>query len=112
MRQEDVFNVSDTATVGAVGLTEAIPAALRSVRLRATFAKTLETWRPDLVLTFDSPSMMLRLCATAKSKGIPTVHCVAPQPARARDARPEYRIRLTDYYACFLTNLHFSIRTG
>jgi lipid-A-disaccharide synthase len=79
LQQMDVYNLHSTTGLGAVGVLEALPKAYAAKRMREAFAYALRRWDPDLVLTVDSPSLMLPLCRIAKASGHATCHWVGPQ---------------------------------
>jgi lipid-A-disaccharide synthase len=100
LREESIFTVAQTDDLGVVGIMEALPAIAKSFQLRSRFQETLSTWRPDLVLTVDSPTLMLRLCRSAKRMGVPAVQLVSPQVWAWRPGRVTQVNSSTDRVLC------------
>ncbi len=63
----------------AMGLAEVVSKLPRLWRLERRLRADLLRWRPDVLLTVDSPGLMLRLGRFARSHGIRVVHAVSPQ---------------------------------
>lgn len=100
LRALDVFNVYDTAGVGAVGLLEALPKAYAVKKMTDAYKYSLKRWSPDLVLTVDSPSLMLPLCRLARSAGVPACHWVGPQVWAWRASRVPRVAKAADRILC------------
>ncbi|MBT3217800.1 MAG: lipid-A-disaccharide synthase, partial [Proteobacteria bacterium] len=89
MRAARVHSLASGEDATVLGVAEALGKAATAARTLWRLEKALRVWRPDLLLTVDSPSLLLRLAKRAKKRGIITVHWVSPQiwawrPGRAR----------------------------
>jgi len=89
MRTEGVRPFARAESITAVGTIEALRAARRIPGVWTRLARAMDGWRPDLVLTVDSPGLLLHVGRRARRRGIPVVHLVSPQlwawrPRRAR----------------------------
>jgi lipid-A-disaccharide synthase len=89
LRAAGVEAVARAESITAVGAVEALCAVRRVPRVWTRLARAMDQWRPDLVLTVDSPGLLLRVGRRARRRGIPVVHLVSPQlwawrPGRAR----------------------------
>lgn len=89
MRALGVDVVADSSQATAAGLVEVVGAVPRIARLMSLLERDAVRFDPDVVVTVDSPGMMLRLGARFRRRGLPVVHVVAPQvwawrPERAR----------------------------
>jgi lipid-A-disaccharide synthase len=88
------------ALEGSIGPWEAAKHMPQHVRgIRALQRLVVDT-RPDLLLTIDSPSALLRVAATAKAHNIPSVHWVSPQVWAWRPGRVKKISRVVDELWC------------
>lgn len=90
MRKAGVRAIRDAEDATAVGIIEAIGAARRLNGLLDDLGAAIDREQPDVVVTIDSPGLLLRLAARVRATGRPTVHWVSPQvwawrPGRVRD---------------------------
>ncbi|MBN2798789.1 MAG: lipid-A-disaccharide synthase [Deltaproteobacteria bacterium] len=100
LRSAGVEVLARAEAVTAVGLVEVagvLPSALRLLRL---VDRELERWRPDALLTVDSPDLMLRVAALGRAKGVRTVHLVSPQVWAWRPGRVREVARCVDTLLC------------
>jgi len=72
---QSLFPMNELAVMG---LFEVLPHARRLLRRIRETAAAAEAWRPDLVLTIDSPSFANRFVSRLQLPGVPRVHYVAP----------------------------------
>lgn len=79
LRAWGVDAVGDARVLGAIGPVEAARSLPEALRLLDRAEAAIADWRPDVVLTVDSPSWMLRLARRARARGFRTVHWVSPQ---------------------------------
>lgn len=66
------------AELAVMGLMEVLPHARRLLRRIRETAAAAEAWKPDIVVTIDSPSFANRFAARLHLPGVPKVHYVAP----------------------------------
>jgi lipid-A-disaccharide synthase len=79
MRALGVRATAQSEDVTAVGIVEAIGAAARVRRVRAALLADVQGFRPDLVLTIDSPGLLLPFARQVRAAGVRVVHWVSPQ---------------------------------
>ncbi|MBW1880023.1 MAG: lipid-A-disaccharide synthase [Deltaproteobacteria bacterium] len=89
MRLAGVDAMARAESITAVGVVEALRAVRRAPAVLNRLADAMDSWQPDLVLTVDSPGLLLHVGRRARRRGIPVVHLVSPQlwawrPGRAR----------------------------
>ena len=88
-RAAGVSPIADADALTVIGF-KGVPAALPAIgRTMRRVVRCLDAWRPDLLLTVDSPDAMLMLCRAARRRGVPAIHWVSPQvwawrPGRVR----------------------------
>jgi lipid-A-disaccharide synthase len=92
-----VARAEDLSVFGFTGVVKGLPRVLGALR-RAV--DSLERWRPDLVLTVDAPSSMLKLARAARRRGIPAVHWVSPQVWAWRPGRVKKIATSVDALLC------------
>ena len=100
LRSAGVSEIAGFEGVSAVGLAEAARVVPAAVRTLTVLTDALRTRRPDLLLTIDSPSLLLRLGRRAKRMGIPTLHWVSPQVWAWRAGRIRTLGRRVDGLMC------------
>ncbi|MEZ4319144.1 MAG: lipid-A-disaccharide synthase [Myxococcota bacterium] len=83
-----------------VGLAEIVPRLPRLAALMHRLERDIVAWRPDAVLTIDSPSFTLRLAPRLRARGLRVVHWVAPQVWAWRPHRAARIHRNIDALAC------------
>jgi lipid-A-disaccharide synthase len=97
--QTSLFPLADLAVMG---LAEILPRIRQlSQRLNQAVAD-IETTRPDLIVTIDSPGFNLRLLKRIKTLGLKRVHYVAPQVWAWREHRVKKYPGLWDSLLCLL----------
>jgi lipid-A-disaccharide synthase len=79
MRSLGVHLIADTKDATVIGFTAVVGAFPRLLMISAKLKRLLVTWRPDLVVTIDSPGLLLPIARRARQLGIPAVHWVSPQ---------------------------------
>ena len=80
--------------IGAVGIIEALPTALRAPQTLRTLERDVRAFSPDVLVTIDSPSLLLRLARRLPE--VPRVHWVAPQVWAWRPSRAQRVLRDVD----------------
>ncbi len=85
-----LFPLSDLAVMGLVEVLPRAPRLLARLRQTAGMARR---WKPDVLVTIDSPGFNFRLARRLRGLETPIVHYVAPQvwawrPKRARHMAP------------------------
>jgi lipid-A-disaccharide synthase len=86
----------------AVGLAEVVGSVPRLAALLRRLQRDVRRLRPDLVLTVDSPGLLLRLGRAARQLDVPVVHAVCPQIWASRPHRVATLHRSADLVLCLL----------
>lgn len=86
------------------GLVEILPHLAKILKRIKQTKEALRTFKPDLLVTIDSPGFCLKIAKYAKKIGIPVVHYVAPsvwawRPARAKKLAKKIGL---DHLLCLL----------
>lgn len=71
-----LFPIADVAVMGLLSIVPRLPIVMHRLRLTV---QAMRAFRPDVVVTIDSPAFTLRIARQAKRAGIPVIHYVAPQ---------------------------------
>jgi lipid-A-disaccharide synthase len=102
MAEQGVASLFPMHDLALMGLVEVLPRLthLRR-RLRQTIAD-IETRRPDVVVTIDSPGFTLRVLKAIAPLGVKRVHYVAPQVWAWRESRVRHYPGLWDQLLCLL----------
>ncbi len=79
MRAEGVEPVAHAEEATAFGLVEVVGAIPRLSRLLDTLTADVRASDPEVVVTIDSPDLLLRLGERLRARGVPVVHWVCPQ---------------------------------
>ena len=79
MRQSGVRAVARSEDATAFGLVEVVAQLPRLARLARRLNREIRAFKPDVVLTIDSPGLLMRVGRQAKSDGFRVVHWVCPQ---------------------------------
>jgi len=79
MRHAGVRAVVNAEDATAFGLVEVVGQLPRLMRVERQLSAEIRTWKPDVVLTIDSPGLLLRVGRRAKAHGLPVIHWVCPQ---------------------------------
>ena len=98
MRAVGVDAVARAEDATVIGLVEAIGAVPRLARLLDRLESDLDP--DDVLLTADSPSLLLRLARRARGRGIPAVHVVSPQVWAWRPGRIDRVAASVDAMLC------------
>lgn len=104
MEAEGLVSLFPSDELAVMGLFEVLP-RLRAILARlAQTVQDVETWRPDVLLTIDSPAFGLRVARKAKAArpGLTTVHYVAPSVWAWRPGRARKMARYTDHVLALL----------
>ena len=102
MEQEGLHSLFPMRDLAVMGLAEILP-RLRSLNRRLGEAVAdIETRRPDLVVTIDSPGFALRLLSRIRGLGIKRVHYVGPQVWAWREHRARKFPGLWEKLLCLL----------
>ena len=102
MRLAGCESWADIDQLSVMGVFEVLPHLPRLLRLkRALVARALEP-RVDLFVGVDFPGFNLRLAATMKAAGVPTVHYVSPQVWAWRSGRVKGMAATLDRVLCLL----------
>ena len=102
MRAAGCESWADIEQLSVMGVFEVLPHLPRLWRLkRALVARALEP-RADLFVGVDFPGFNLRLAATLKAHGLPTLHYVSPQVWAWRSGRVRGMAKTLDRLLCLL----------
>ncbi len=71
--------LADTTTLSSIGLVEAIPFIVPTLRIQAKLKNFLKDFRPDLVVLIDYIGSNVKVGKIARQLGIPVVYYIAPQ---------------------------------
>jgi lipid-A-disaccharide synthase len=71
--------LADTTTLSSIGLVEAIPFIVPTLRIQAKLKSFLKDFRPDLVVLIDYIGSNVKVGKIARKLGIPVVYYIAPQ---------------------------------
>jgi lipid-A-disaccharide synthase len=96
-----IFPMTD---ISLFGLVELIPHLFKVLKRIKQTKEALDTFKPDVLVTIDSPGFCLRIAKYAKQLDIPVVHYVAPsvwawRAGRAKKFAKKIRI---DHLLCLL----------
>lgn len=70
---------ANTTTMAVMGLTEVVSKLGSILKIMGMMKKSLDEYRPDLVILIDYPDFNLRLAKAAKKKGIKVFYYISPQ---------------------------------
>jgi lipid-A-disaccharide synthase len=79
MRRVGVEPIGRAEDATALGLVEVAGKIPRLLRLRSDLNKAIRAFAPDVVVTIDSPGLLLRVGKRAMADGYPVVHWGCPQ---------------------------------
>lgn len=98
---QSLFPMSDLSVMGLVEVVPRLPALL--VRKRQVL-RAIRAFRPDILLTIDSPEFALRVARSARRMlpGLRIVHCVAPSVWAWRPERAARLRGVVDHLLCLL----------
>ena len=98
MRESGVSSLAHGEGLGAVGLVEALPTALQAPSILRRLERDIRLFRPDVLVTVDSPSLLLR--QARRVPDLARVHWVAPQVWAWRRGRARRVLRDVDTLLC------------
>ncbi|NCG20102.1 MAG: lipid-A-disaccharide synthase [Rhodobacterales bacterium] len=102
MAAQGVQSVGRLSALHAFGLFEVLPKLTSIWALRKKLQADIACWRPDLVVTIDSPDFMLSFARHCRSLGIPVLHWVSPQVWAWRAGRVRQLAKSVDTLCCLL----------
>jgi lipid-A-disaccharide synthase len=70
---------ANTSTMAVMGLTEVVSKLGSILKIMGMMKKSLDEYRPDLVILIDYPDFNLRLAKAAKKRGIKVFYYISPQ---------------------------------
>lgn len=79
MAAQGVQLVADTTTLSSIGLVEAIPFIVPTLRIQSKLKTYLKQFRPDLVVLIDYIGFNVKVGRLARALGIPVIYYIAPQ---------------------------------
>jgi lipid-A-disaccharide synthase len=79
MAAEGLTSLFPLHDIAVMGLTEVLPQIPRIFRRLGETAAAIRAQRPDVLVTIDAPSFVLRVIRRTRSPDLPVVHYVAPQ---------------------------------
>jgi len=102
MRDVGVTAAHKSEAATTLGLVEALVRIPDLLDLARRIEDDLLSWKPDLLLTIDSPSLLLRIGRFARRRGIRVVHTVSPQLWAWRPGRAARVAQSCDTLLCLL----------
>ncbi len=102
MREAGCESWADIEQLSVMGVFEVLPHLPRLWRLKRTLVARALTPPVDLFVGVDFPGFNLRLAATMKAAGVPTVHYVSPQVWAWRSGRVKGMAATLDRVLCLL----------
>ena len=103
MQEEGMVSLFPMSELSVMGIAEVLPRYPALVRRLNEAAEDVIGWRPDALVTIDSPDFSLRLAKQVKeSADIPTIHYVAPSVWAWRPGRAEKMARSIDHVLALL----------
>jgi len=79
MEAQGLHSLFDYSQLAVMGLLEVLPQAPKLLRRIRDVATTIETLRPDAIVTIDAPSFVFAVLRRLKTHAQPRIHYVAPQ---------------------------------
>lgn len=103
MAKEGLFSLFPMQEISLIGLTELLPHLSNIFRRIKQTKKAIEAFKPDVVITIDSPGFTLRIAKFVKKKlNIPVVHYVAPSVWAWRPKRARSIAKKVNHLLCLL----------
>jgi lipid-A-disaccharide synthase len=93
---------ANTSTMAVMGLTEVVSKLGSILKIMGIMKKSLDEYRPDLVILIDYPDFNLRLAKAAKKKGIKVFYYISPQVWAWRKSRINQIKKFVDKMAVIL----------
>ena len=102
MADQGLTSLFPMRELSLMGILEVLP-RIRQIRARLQqTVSDIQTRRPDVVVTIDSPGFTLRVLRAIAPSGIPRVHYVAPQVWAWKERRVKHFPGLWDRLLCLL----------
>ncbi len=94
----------DMGELSVMGLTEVLPRLPNLIRRIRQTARDVVAWRPDALISIDSPDFSLRVAKAARRQmpGLPVIHYVAPSVWAWRPGRAAKMARHVDHVLALL----------
>ncbi len=103
MKEAGVKLLAHAADIGVVGATEVVSKLGTFIRIIRKISKSMDQFKPDLVILIDFPDFNLNIVArAAKKRGIKIFYYISPQLWAWRSGRVEQIKRLVDRMAVIL----------
>jgi lipid-A-disaccharide synthase len=102
LQEAGVKLLANASTMAVVGLTEVISKLRSILKIMNMMKKSLDKYRPDLVILIDYPDFNLPLAKAAKKRGIKIFYYISPQVWAWRKSRINKIKRLVDKMAVIL----------
>jgi lipid-A-disaccharide synthase len=102
LQEAGVKLLANASTMAVVGLTEVISKLGSILKIMDMMKKSLDEYRPDLVILIDYPDFNLPLAKAAKKRGIKIFYYISPQVWAWRKSRINKIKRLVDKMAVIL----------
>jgi lipid-A-disaccharide synthase len=102
LQQAGVKLIAHASAMAVMGLTEVAFKLRRILKIMAMMKRSLDEYRPDLVILIDYPDFNLRLAKAAKKRGIKVFYYISPQVWAWRKGRIQQIKRLVDKMAVIL----------
>ena len=104
MQAQGLSSLFPMAEISLYGLVELVPHLFKVLKLIKQTKEALKVFKPDVLVTIDSPGFCFRIAKYAKELKIPVVHYVAPsvwawRPGRAEKLAKKVKI---DHLLCLL----------
>lgn len=98
---KSLFDAQEVALMGLSAIVRDLPRLLRRI---SQTAREIATWKPDCLITIDSPEFSLRVAKKVRSSapGIPIVHYVCPSVWAWRPGRAPAMRAYVDHILCVL----------
>ncbi|MCO6429695.1 MAG: lipid-A-disaccharide synthase [Deltaproteobacteria bacterium] len=101
LREAGVDTVVDSEhSASVMGFSEVFGSLRKVMAALSDLKKTINDWRPHLVMVLDYPDFNFRLIRFAKQKGCKVLYFIPPQVWAWRSGRVEFLKRFTDRIAC------------
>ena len=102
LREEGVKLFANASSMAVVGLTEVISKLRSILRIMNMMKRSLDDFRPDLVILIDYPDFNIPLAKAAKKRGIKVFYYISPQVWAWRKGRIEQIKKTVDKMAVIL----------
>ncbi len=104
MRGNGLVNLCHSDDLSVMGFSEVIPKLRAAFKIINRISNYAITWKPDLIITIDSPDFSLRISKKVKKlrPSIKTIHYVAPSVWAWRSGRSKKMARFVDHVLALL----------